>query len=135
MKALCTISFLLMLSTVVTIGRADEPAKVSFKNDLQPIFNAQCVFCHVTGAENGGLNLSRSASYKNLVGVPSTESPLQRIAPGNPDQSYLFHKINGTHVSVGGSGASMPITDPPRLLEESQRAMIRAWIELGAPAE
>ena len=105
---------------------------MSFKNDIQPIFNANCVFCHVTGGENGGLNLSRAFSYKNLVGTPSTESKLVRIAPGKPDDSYLLHKIEGTQLKAGGSGSSMPIVDPPKLLDPSQRALIRAWVEQGA---
>lgn len=112
------------------VAQADDAP--SFKAQIQPILNTQCVFCHVTGAENGGLNLARSVAYKNLVGVPSTESPLKRIEPGKPDASYLLHKLEGTHVAAGGSGASMPIVDPPRLLEPAQRALFRAWVEAGA---
>ena len=116
-------------------AHADDPsAPVDFKTQIQPILNAQCVFCHVTGAENGGLNLARAVAYKSLVGTPSTESPLLRVAPGKPEDSYLLHKLEGTHVSVGGTGATMPLVDPPRQLEASQRALFRTWIQQGAPA-
>ena len=112
-------------------AHADD-APVSFKTQLQPILNTQCVFCHVTGAENGGLNLARSVAYKNLVDAPSTEAPLKRVEPGKPELSYLLHKLEGTHVAAGGNGASMPIVDPPRLLDPAQRALFRTWVEAGA---
>ena len=110
---------------------AEGAATVSFKAQIQPIFNAQCVFCHVTGAENGGLNLGRRDSYASLM-APSTEAPLQRIAPGDPGKSYLTHKLDGTHLSVGGNGNAMPMSDPPRLLEPSQRLLFETWIGEGA---
>jgi hypothetical protein len=125
-----------LLTTIVMASGAaradDAAAPVDFKTQIQPILNAQCVFCHVTGAENGGLNLARSVAYQNLVGTPSTESPLVRVAPGKPQDSYLMHKLEGTQVSVGGTGGTMPLIDPPRQLEPSQRALFRAWIEQGA---
>lgn len=124
-----TLVLVLLLSAMGV--SADEP--VSYRGQIQLIFNAQCVYCHVTGAENGGLNLARSASHAALVGTPSTESPLARVKAGEPEASYLWHKLNGTHVGVGGSGNAMPMSDPPRLLEPAQRALFKAWIEAGAP--
>ncbi|WP_273456272.1 c-type cytochrome domain-containing protein [Nevskia ramosa] len=120
-------------SALIAMAASADEAAVSYRTQLQPIFNAQCVYCHVTGAENGGLNLARASSYASLVGTASTESPLMRVTPGQPDKSYLWHKLNGSHVSVGGSGNAMPMSDPPRLLEPAQRALFKAWIEAGAP--
>lgn len=120
-------------SALIAIAVSADEVAVSYRAQIQPIFNAQCVYCHVTGAENGGLNLSRSTSYASLVGTASTESPLQRVTPRKPDNCYLWHKLNGTHVSVGGSGNAMPMSDPLRLLEPAQRALFKAWIEAGAP--
>jgi mono/diheme cytochrome c family protein len=108
---------------------------ISYKNQIQPIFNAQCVFCHVTGAENGGLNLARSLSYNNLVSAPSSESKLLRVVPGKPEDSYLMHKLQGTQLSVGGIGDAMPRTDPPRRLDPAQLELIRNWILQGAPKD
>ncbi len=105
---------------------------VSFKTDLQPILNARCVFCHVTAAENGGLNVGRRNAYASLMAT-STEAPMPRVTPGNPDRSYLIHKLRGTHLSVGGSGNSMPFSDPPRLLDPEQLALFVRWVESGAP--
>lgn len=108
-------------------------AAVSFKTDLQPIINSHCVFCHVTGAENGGLNLGRRDAYAALM-VPSTQAPtMPRVTPGAPDKSYLIHKLRGTQLEAGGSGNRMPMYDPPRPLEPAQLERFVRWIESGAP--
>ena len=106
-------------------------AEPSFKTDIQPLLNTQCVFCHVDGAENGGLNLGRRKSYASLIAA-STTAPLPRVTPGDPEKSYLIHKLRGTHVDVGGSGTAMPIYDPPRPFDPAQLDMIERWIKSGA---
>ena len=40
---------------------------------------------------------------------------MKRIAAGAHANSYLFHKIAGTHVAAGGSGLRMPRSGPPFL--------------------
>lgn len=104
---------------------------VNFSKDVQPIFTAKCAICHQGGAAPGGLGLESGSAYKNLVNVKSTESPLQRVAPGAPDKSYLLNKLLGTQGQVGGSGAQMPFGQPP--LSQSQINSIQQWISQGAP--
>jgi len=41
-----------------------------------------------------------------------------RIAPGEPDQSYLVHKIQGTQATVQGSGQRMPLGGAPLSAEQ-----------------
>lgn len=110
---------------------ADEAA-VSFKTQIQPILDGQCVFCHVTGAENGGLNLGRRVARASLLAT-STEAPMPRVTPGAAEQSYLIHKLRGTQLAAGGSGNRMPMNDPPRPLDDGQLGLILRWIEAGAP--
>ena len=107
-------------------------APVSFKTDLQPILDSHCVFCHVTGAENGGLNLGRRVSYDSLMAA-STQAPLARVTPNDAEKSYLIHKLRGTQLTVGGNGNPMPMSDPPRLLEPKQLDLFVRWIQSGAP--
>lgn len=109
---------------------AAEP--VSFSNDVQPILNSQCVYCHVTGAENGGLNLGRRHAHAALMSE-STEAPMPRVTPGDPDQSYLIHKLRGTHLEVGGNGSAMPVYDPPKPFPAAQLDLIERWVGEGAP--
>ena len=37
---------------------------------------------------------------------------MARITPGDPSQSYLVRKIEGTHRDVGGTGGQMPLGGP-----------------------
>ncbi len=68
-----------------------------------------------------------SGSYDSLVGVRSTQKGLQRVAAGDPENSYLLHKLEGRTDIIG---ARMPNRGP--YLSEGQLAIIRRWIELGA---
>ena len=90
-----------------------------------------CSGCHNrvgTGFRLTGLDLSNDNSYNLLVGVPSRERPsILRVAPGDPDNSYLIHKIEGRRGIVDDR---MP-QEPP-YLTDGQVAIIKRWIELGA---
>ncbi|MGI9223506.1 MAG: Ig-like domain-containing protein, partial [Woeseiaceae bacterium] len=74
-----------------------------------------------------GLRLDASTSYALLVGVASTEDgTVLRVAPGDPDNSYLIQKLEGT-ASVGGQ---MPLGGTP--LSQGTIDIIRQWITDGA---
>jgi hypothetical protein len=92
------------------------------------VFTPICTSCHAGSAAPLGLRLEADAAYAMLVNAPSAEVPgLLRIAPGNPDASYLIHKLEGT-ATVGGR---MPLNGPP--LPAETIAVIRQWISDGAP--
>ena len=77
-----------------------------------------------------GLNLDPGMAYANLVGVASRQKPaLQRVAAGDPENSYLVHKLEGRADIVG---QRMPRTAGP-FLTEGQLMVMRRWIALGAP--
>ncbi|HEX7600830.1 MAG TPA: hypothetical protein VF316_04455 [Polyangiaceae bacterium] len=82
--------------------------------------------CHSGGAGNLHLNLFGDAG--DVIGVRSFERPdLFRVAPGDPDQSYLAWKVAGDPRIDGGRmplGATFDPRWPP---------LVRAWIEAGAP--
>lgn len=109
-----------------------QAAEVQFVRDVVPIFKTSCVMCHLPGNGPGGLELHPKGGYANLVGVPSTQSPLLRVAPGKPEESYLYRKLVGTHAGAGGSGERMPFGDAS--LGEGQIEVIRRWIADGAKA-
>ena len=92
-----------------------------------------CTQCHTTAGGRVpplGLSLDPGAAYGNLVNVTSRQKPeLMRVAPGNPDASYLVHKLEGRADIVG---QRMPRTSGP-FLTEGQMMVIRRWIALGAP--
>ena len=110
-----------------------QPGEVSFSQQVQPILTDRCAFggCHASTSPAAGQSLAEGLAYVSLVNLPSQELPsMDRVEPGDPDQSYLVHKIQGTHLAVGGSGLRMPRGQEP--LSEDQINLIRAWIEQGA---
>jgi hypothetical protein len=93
------------------------------------VFTPICTTCHSGAAAPLGLRLDEGASYALLVNAPSTEAPtLLRVNPGDPDSSYLIHKLEGT-AQVGGR---MPLGGAP--LPQETIAVIRQWILEGAQA-
>ena len=109
---------------------ADKP--VSFRNDIQPIFDHHCTVCHRLEDPVAGLILEPTVSYVSLVGVPSMENAMARVSPKDPQGSYLLHKIEWTHLAVNGKGYGMPPVYFAFLSVE-ERALVRTWIEQGAP--
>ena len=91
------------------------------------VFNPSCIVCHSGANAPQGLRLDAANSFTNLVGVRSREdSSFFRVSPGNPDQSYLIHKLEGT-ASVG---EQMPFGGPP--IPQSTIDFVRQWITDGA---
>jgi mono/diheme cytochrome c family protein len=93
------------------------------------VFTVSCATsgCHAGAAAPQGLQLDTANSFALLVNAASTEVPaLLRVAPNDPDASYLVQKIEGT-AAVGGR---MPLNDQP--LEATTVATIRQWISDGA---
>jgi mono/diheme cytochrome c family protein len=112
----------------------DMPAErsstsVSFKMQVQPIFDANCVVCHQTGGAQEDLVLEEGKSYANLVGKPSHQAPLMLVTPGSLDSSYLLRKLAGTHIAANGRGARMPLAGQ---LDAQEIAIIAAWVAAGA---
>ena len=65
-----------------------------------------------------------------MVGVASVDIPsMNQIEPGSPADSYVWHKMNGTHSSVGGSGSTMPLGSS---VSQADLDLIEAWIYDGA---
>lgn len=95
------------------------------------IFSTTCAVsgCH-DGSGNdlpGSMDLRSGQAYASIVGVPSARRPeLNRVEPGDPDNSYLIHKLEN---APGIIGSPMPPTGP---LSTEQIAMIREWIAEGA---
>ena len=115
-----------------TVPPPGPPVTATLSGDVQPIFTTNCALsgCHAGANATLGQNLSLGQTYQSIVGVSSIESPLFRVRPFRPDSSYLVHKVQGTHLSVGGSGGRMPLIGGP--LSQAEIDAIRAWITDGA---
>jgi hypothetical protein len=74
-------------------NNSGNTTEISLSNVLQPIFDQNCVVCRQGSQPPAGLNLQANSAKGNLVNVRSTESPLMRVFPGHPEQSYLNNKL------------------------------------------
>jgi hypothetical protein len=113
-------------------GSTPPPASGSFGPNFSEIqaavFTPDCATsgCHAGGSPAASLNLEAANSFMALVSVASTQdAAILRVAPGNPTQSYLIQKLEGT----AATGQQMP---PSGALAQSDIDTIKQWITDGA---
>jgi len=90
-----------------------------------------CTQCHTNQGRTpaANLNLLTEVGYAQLVGVASVQKAgAIRVIPGDADNSYLVHKLDGRSDMVG---QRMPRNAGP-FLTEGQMLIIRRWIDQGA---
>jgi mono/diheme cytochrome c family protein len=109
------------------------PSGPTFSQQIQAqILTPACVPCHTDEGRtpSAGMNLKTGVAYASLVNVASNGKPgATRVIPGNPSGSYLVQKLEGAADIVG---LRMPRNGPP-YLTDAQVALIRLWIQNGAP--
>lgn len=109
-----------------TGGDAGGP---SFAGDVWPVFDDRCG-CHTDKDGAGKLKLKQDVAFANLVGQQSDQLPsMLLVEPGSSATSYLWHKLDGTHKSVGGEGKIMP---PGGKLDMAELELVKLWIDQGA---
>ena len=100
--------------------RAQTPGgKIEFARDIQPVFEKSCYSCHGPKMQMAGLRLDEKQAA--LAGGQS--GPV--IVAAKSAESALYRRVAGI-----GEAARMPMGGKP--LDESQIALIRAWIDQGA---
>lgn len=115
---------------VVTVQNA---APVTLQQIQTQIFTPTC---SVPGCHSGptgpvlptGMDLTAGNSRASLVDVLSLQVALNRVEPGQPDDSYLIRKLEG---GPGIVNNRMPLGGP--FLDQQTIDMVRQWISDGAP--
>ena len=109
---------------------------VSFENDVQPIFDSYCTFCHSGSAPPGSLDLTDGRSYDNLVNQPTSDGCMAEVpdsvlvVPFDTQDSMLWLK---TSPADGLCGVPMPWgTDGLGVIDPDSFAIIDTWINEGA---
>jgi hypothetical protein len=113
-----------MLAAEVDVGRLPAPATnaIVFERDIQPIFEKSCLRCH--GPEKP----------KSRFRLDNRESALKggeqgvAIIPGKSAESPLVHYVAGLAPEM-----EMPPKGKGDPLRSEQVALLRAWIDQGAP--
>jgi putative endonuclease len=123
----------------VALSGCDPQGPSKFSEINQQIIQSSCAsasVCHSTqgASEANGLNMSQDP-YAMLVNAPAVNAQAAsegrvRVKPGDPDNSFMWIKLNLKHES--GYGLPMPSAGNPPLPTD-QLAGIRAWIAKGAP--
>ena len=111
---------------------------VSLSGTIEPIFFDHCSQCHVF-QKRGKLNLTPGASYDELIDVPNLllyDGDMPRVAPGDPQDSYLIHKLLGCDSQDpkwGYTQGPMPPDIPETIpLTEEKISLIWSWVLQGA---
>lgn len=131
--------------TLLTGCQDDKPAKEgtdtgttggvavaypTLAGDVGLLMATRCEGCHNATLTEGGLDLQTDV-LAVTVGVASTQAlEMQLIARRDHLQSYLWHKVNGTHGVAGGSGSSMPLGGA---LAAEEVELLAHWIDIGCP--
>ncbi|MCR9208675.1 MAG: hypothetical protein NXI28_10640 [bacterium] len=120
--ALALASVLMVQSPVAVFAAdaksTDEPAKVTFEDDVKPILRQHCLNCHSQSDKRGGLALD---SYGAMMeGGGSGEIVYD---DGDAETSRLWQLVNHDDTPV------MPPNQPK--LPDDQLQVIRSWIEGG----
>ncbi len=115
---------------VVCYADKPLPAMPSFEADVWPVLEQRCTAgCHESMTVAPHMP-DAMAAYTSLVDAMSPTANAMLVVPGDPQASYLWHKLAATQTSVdGGGGLPMPATGDLCAVELQ---MIHAWILAGA---
>ena len=105
---------------------------VSFAQQIQPIFSAQCSGYHTNGGladlQGIALKLVAGQSFAGLVNQTSSQRlDLTLVIPGDSANSLLFLKVSSSSPPVG---SRMPLIGS--VLSATNQGLIRDWIDQGA---
>ena len=118
---------LLLLTYFVNVALSNDPNSDKFdffETKIRPLLSNNCFACHsqkakTKGKLKAGLYLD---SYKGLINGGDSGSI---ISPGKPDQSRIVEAVLYKNEDM-----AMP---PKGKLSEEQIALMRQWVEMGAP--
>lgn len=124
-KSISNISILFSLFFVLTncAENTSAPGDSFYETEIQPIFIANCVSCHNSGAAQSGINMS---SYSTVMS--STGTVLGKLVTASDLQSPLIQVIEGTASGV----SKMPLGGS---LNASDIQKIKDWVSQGAKNE
>jgi hypothetical protein len=107
----------------------EPPQDVSYVV-IEQMLSDNCVAgCHEPGGDFADLPLDTDPRGEIVSGF-SSQVGMLLVEAGDHEQSYLWHKVAGSHGSVGGSGSRMPRGAPP--LSQGQIDDLANWIDSGA---
>ncbi|MBX2991811.1 MAG: hypothetical protein KF749_11675 [Bacteroidetes bacterium] len=113
------VAALICISALFMVRRAYVAPTPESYEDVQAIFDDNCVMCHAGPKAPKGLRLD---GYENVIKGGQGGNVVEK---GNPEVSELVKRIRGT------STPRMPLSGPP-WLDEAEIKLIEDWIRNGA---
>jgi mono/diheme cytochrome c family protein len=117
---------LLALATAAGTARADERA-IEFNRDIRPILSEHCYACHGPDARKREAGLRLDVEDAAQAEPPSGN---RAVVPGRPDDSELVFRVE-----TDDPESMMPPPKTGKPLRSEQVALLRKWVEAGAPWE
>ena len=114
---------LLLPLVPLLVACASEP--VAFQEVSDTVI-AGCAFSSCHGSGTGGLTLDGSADDRDRLLSGESVTGLPYVVPGDPDASYLVHKLEG------GPDIEGELMPPGTPLDEETIGLVRDWIAEGA---
>jgi len=101
-------------------------SQTAYERDLEPLLIG-CTGCHGAGLQESELDLRDPWAS---IDLPAKQAAMALIVEGSHVDSYLWHKVNGSHGVAGGAGGRMPAGSQ---WTEAQIQLLADWIDAGCP--
>ena len=117
MRWYCLLGLLLLPDLCVA-----DPS-ILFNRDIRPLLSDRCFHCHGPNEHDrqAGLRLDQADGPEGAV------DGAEAIAPGDPDESEVWHRINSED-----DDAMPPPDSSKKVLTAGEKQLIKRWIEEGA---
>ena len=113
----CVVAVALSALWLTSAQSGQDPGKVDFRRDVQPLLRQYCISCHGPSQQMNSFRLDRRRDAMRGGTAPM-------IAPANSQASRFYLKLIGDKY-----GPQMP---PTGALRPEQIAILKAWIDQGA---
>lgn len=117
---------LLWILPVVAIAMDTLPDRIEFNRDIRPILSDNCFTCH--GPDQNHREADLRLDTEEGLRAKAGETPT--IVAGKPEESELFRRL-----VTDDPDQKMPATGSGKGLSDRQIALVKRWIEQGAPWE
>jgi len=127
MSLVATLALAFMSCASLTAAQDATTAQLNYNRDIRPILADKCFPCHGPDASERQAELRLDSAQEAAA---TTDSGLQAIVPGSPEDSELVRRIFSTE-----DYEMMPPPNSGKSLTDRQKETLKKWIAEGAKYE
>lgn len=105
---------------------------VTFSGKIKPLLQANCGGCHGGQNVQGNFDVLADGLFERLLLASKQQPGRKLVAPGQPEQSYLWLKLAGDGSITGSRMPIDPLGGGVRPLSAEDLAAMETWITAGA---